>query len=128
MARFMRTLVLLHVVFACKRFPAGGAVDVFLARVLFTVAGGVAGGGECVGAFVFFGVRTGIFFLGEGGGGCSGGGTTATVLVLVLVLMAELVIGVARSVLMGATVDEVTGGAEVGSFLAFAMGIWGWLD
>ena len=85
----MGALVLLHVVFAGEGFLAGGAEDVFLARVFLAVAGGVAGGGEGVGAVVADGVGAGVFFLrgwgfggrgggvavrGGGGGGAEGGG------------------------------------------------------
>lgn len=76
----MGALVLLHVVFACEGFLARGAEDVFLARMFFAVPGGVAGGGECVGAVVADGVGAGVFFLdrrgfvGGGGGGLAVGG------------------------------------------------------
>lgn len=60
---FVRALVLLHVVFARKGLVAGRAGDVFLAGVLFAVTGSMARGGECVGARVTVGVRTGILFL-----------------------------------------------------------------
>ena len=62
---FVRALMLLHVVFARKGFVAGGAVDVFLARVFLAVAGGVAGCGECAMARVAGCVRAGVFFLGR---------------------------------------------------------------
>lgn len=62
----MGTLVLLHIVFPGEGFAAGRAVDVFLARVFLAVTGGVAGGGEGVGALVFLGVRAGIFLFRNG--------------------------------------------------------------
>lgn len=58
------TLVLFHVVFPRKCFVARGTDDVFLARVFFAMAGGVAAGGEGVGAGVAGSVGTRIFFLG----------------------------------------------------------------
>ena len=69
----MGALVLLHVVFPGKGFVAGGAVDVFLAGVLFAMTRRVAGGRKGVRAGVADRVRAGIFLFGLFGGRGRGG-------------------------------------------------------
>lgn len=63
----MCALVLFHVVFAREGFVACGAENVFLPGVFLAMAGGVAGGGEGVGAGVAGCMRAGIFLFGCGG-------------------------------------------------------------
>ncbi len=63
----MCSFVLFHVVFASKGLVARGAADVFLASVLFAMAGGVAGCGEGVGAFILFGMWARILLFGGTG-------------------------------------------------------------
>lgn len=72
----MGALVLLHIVFAGEGFMAGGAEDIFLARVFLAMASGVARGGEGIAASVAGSMRARILLLhGFGGGvGRSGGG------------------------------------------------------
>ena len=92
LAALVGALVLLHVVLAGEGLVAGGAVDVLLARVFLAVPGGVARGGEGVGAADAGRVRARVFLLADlrrvgvgwrcrgrgrvvgGGGGCGDGG------------------------------------------------------
>ena len=69
----MCAFVLLHVVFTGEGFVASRAVDVFLAGVFFPVAGGMAGGRECVLAIETVGVGARVFFLVRSGGFGVGG-------------------------------------------------------
>ena len=59
----MGTLMLFHIVFSRKGFPARGALDILLARMFLAMASGMAGCGEGVGAVVCLGVRAWIFFV-----------------------------------------------------------------
>lgn len=65
----MGSLMLLHVIFARKRFVAGGTEDVFLARMLLPMTSGMTRRGKGVTAGVASGVGTRVFLFDRFGRG-----------------------------------------------------------